>query len=198
MEPRLIMDGISKRFGSLLALDRVSLTLGPGEILGFVGPNGAGKTTAIHILLGFLHPTSGKGSLMGHALTEPAARARVGYVPDTPVFFPGNAVDAVGFAARLSGVTAAGGAIRGEIEDTLRRVGVHEWRRDVRKFSRGMQQRVALAQALIHDPEVLILDEPAAALDPEGVLDIREILKGLRGQEHPLLVPSVGRGGRGE
>jgi ABC-2 type transport system ATP-binding protein len=184
--PRLVMDGISKRFGSLLALDRVSLTLGQGEILGFVGPNGAGKTTAIHILLGFLHSTSGTGSLMGHAFDEPRARARVGYVPDTPMFFPSNAIDAVGFAARLSGVTTA----RPAIEDTLRRVGVQEWRRDVRKFSRGMQQRVALAQALIHDPEVLILDEPAAALDPEGVLDIRELLKELRDRGKSILFSS--------
>ena len=193
-QPRMVLDGISKRFGKLLALDGVSLTVRPGEILSFVGPNGAGKTTAIRILLGLLRATGGWGSLLGRPLGDAEPRARVGYVPDAPVFFPGNAMDAVGFAARLSGARP----VRARIEETLRRVGVHEWRRDVRTFSRGMQQRLALAQALIHEPLVLILDEPAAALDPVGVVEVRALLKALRAQGVSILFSShqLAEGGR--
>lgn len=184
--PRLVLDRISKRFGRVLALDAVSLTLGPGEVLGLVGPNGAGKTTAIHILLGFLRATGGQGSLLGRPLGDAAARARVGYVPDAPVFFSGTAIDAVGFAAQLNGVRPA----RVRIEETLRRVGVREWRRDVRTFSRGMQQRLALAQALIHQPQALILDELTAALDPVGVAEVRTLLRELTAQGTSILFSS--------
>jgi ABC-2 type transport system ATP-binding protein len=192
--PRLVLDHVSKRFGQLLALDAISLTLQPGEILGFVGPNGAGKTTAIRILLGLLRATGGRGSLLGRPLGDAGARARVGYVPDTPVFFPGNAIEQVSFAARLNGVRPT----RARIQQTLERVGVHEWRRDVRAFSRGMQQRVALAQAIVHQPavpiqmpiQVLILDEPAAALDPVGVVEVRTLLRELRAQGTSILFSS--------
>jgi ABC-2 type transport system ATP-binding protein len=192
--PRVVLDHLSKRFGNVLALDAISLTLEPGEILGFVGPNGAGKTTAIRILLGLLRATSGRGSLLGRPLGDAAARARVGYVPDTPVFFPGNAIEQVSFAARLNGMRPA----RARMEETLERVGVREWRRDVRAFSRGMQQRVALAQAIVHQPQVLtqaliqvlILDEPAAALDPVGVVEVRTLLKELRTQGTSILFSS--------
>ncbi len=186
IQPPLVLNRISKRFGTLLALDSVSLTLGPGEIIGFVGPNGAGKTTAIHILLGLLRATGGQGSLLGRPLGDATARAQVGYVPDAPVFFPGNAIETVGFAARLSGARPT----RAQMEEVLRRVSVHEWRRDVRTFSRGMQQRLALALALIHQPRVLILDEPAAALDPVGVVEVRALLRELRAQGVSILFSS--------
>jgi ABC-2 type transport system ATP-binding protein len=186
MPPALVFDHISKHFGPARALDDVSFALEPGEILGLVGPNGAGKTTAMQIATGFLLPSSGHGTLMGQSFSDAAARLRLGFVPDAPVFFEGDAFDALRFAAQLSDVTPA----RDAMERLLRRVGLTEWKRDVRRFSRGMQQRLALALALVHDPKVLILDEPASALDPQGVLDVRNLLKELRAEGAAILLSS--------
>jgi ABC-2 type transport system ATP-binding protein len=186
MPSALVFDHISKHFGSAPALDDVSFLLEPGEILGLVGPNGAGKTTAMQIATGFLLPSSGHGRLMGHSFGHAAARRNLGFVPDAPVFFGGNAFDVLRFAAQLSDVTPT----REAMERLLRRVGLMEWKRDVRRFSRGMQQRLALALALVHGPKVLILDEPASALDPQGVLDIRNLLQELRAENAAILLSS--------
>jgi ABC-2 type transport system ATP-binding protein len=186
MLPALVFDHISKHFGSARALDDVSFLLEPGEILGLVGPNGAGKTTAMQIATGFLLPGSGNGTLMGQSFGHAPARRHLGFVPDAPVFFGGNAFDALRFAAQMSDVTPT----RDAMEGLLRRVGLTEWKRDVRRFSRGMQQRLALALALVHHPKVLILDEPASALDPQGVLDIRNLLKELRAEGAAILLSS--------
>jgi ABC-2 type transport system ATP-binding protein len=186
MPPVLVFDRISKDFGPTPALDDVSFQLEPGEILGLVGPNGAGKTTAMQIATGFLLPSSGDGMLMGHSFRHASARRLLGFVPDAPVFFGGSAFDALRFAARLSDVTPT----RNAMEGVLRRVGLKEWKRDVRRFSRGMQQRLALALALVHGPKVLILDEPASALDPQGVLDVRKLLKELRAEGAAILLSS--------
>jgi ABC-2 type transport system ATP-binding protein len=182
----LTFDHVSKHFGSALALDDVSFALEPGEVLGLVGPNGAGKTTAMQIATGFLLPSSGQGMLMGHSFGDAAARRYLGFVPDAPVFFEGTALDALRFAALLSDATST----RDAMERLLRRVGLTEWKRDVRRFSRGMQQRLALALALVHNPKVLILDEPASALDPQGVLDIRNLLQELRAEGAAILLSS--------
>lgn len=184
--PALVLDHISKRFGKAQALHDVSFAVEPGEIVGLVGANGAGKTTAMQIAVGFLLPSSGEGSLMGHRLGEARARRFLGFVPDAPVFFAGNAFDALRFAARLNDATPT----REAMEQVLRRVGLTEWERDVRRFSRGMQQRLALAQALVHSPQVLILDEPASALDPLGVLDVRALLHELRAEGAAILLSS--------
>jgi ABC-2 type transport system ATP-binding protein len=186
MSPALVFDHISKDFGSAHALDDVSFALEPGEILGLVGPNGAGKTTAMQIAAGFLLSSSGDGSLMGRPFIDAVARRQLGFVPDAPVFFGGNAFDALRFAAQLSDATPR----REEMQRVLERVGLTEWKRDVRRFSRGMQQRLALAQALVHGPRVLILDEPASALDPQGVLDVRTLLKELRAAGAAILLSS--------
>ncbi len=186
MPPALVFDHISKRFGSAGALEDVSFLLEPGEILGLVGPNGAGKTTAMQIATGFLLPSSGQGTLMGQSFGHAAARQQLGFVPDAPVFFEGDAFDALRFAAQLSDVTPT----RDAMERLLHRVGLTEWKRDVRRFSRGMQQRLALALALVHGPKVLILDEPASALDPQGVLDVRNLLKELRAEGAAILLSS--------
>jgi ABC-2 type transport system ATP-binding protein len=182
----LVLDHISKRFGKAQALDDVSFAVEPGEIVGLVGANGAGKTTAMQIAVGFLLPSSGGGSLMGHRFGDARARRFLGFVPDAPVFFAGNAFDALRFAARLNDATPT----REAMEQVLRRVGIIEWERDVRRFSRGMQQRLGLAQALVHSPQVLILDEPASALDPLGVLDVRALLQELRAQGAAILLSS--------
>lgn len=186
MPSALVFDHISKHFGSARALVDVSFSLEPGEILGLVGPNGAGKTTAMQIATGFLLPSSGNGMLMGRSFGQASARRHLGFVPDAPVFFGGNAFDALRFAAQLSDVRPT----REAMEGLLRRVGLLEWKRDVRRFSRGMQQRLALALALVHGPKVLILDEPASALDPQGVLDVRNLLKELRSEGAAILLSS--------
>ena len=182
MAHRLTFSGISKQFGKQTGLHPLTLDLEDGEILGFLGPNGAGKTTAIHLALGFLHPTSGSGSLLGKPFGDAQARSRLGFVPDVPVFFSESAVRSVELAARLNGVDDT--HLAKSIRDLLAAVGLIQEgprpRKDARQFSRGMQQRLALAQALINDPELLILDEPAAALDPAGVQQVRELLRNAR------------------
>jgi ABC-2 type transport system ATP-binding protein len=178
MPPRLTFSAISKQFGRYTALHPLTLSLEPGEILGFLGPNGAGKTTAIHLALGFLHPSSGSGSLLGQAFGDAGARARLGFVPDVPVFFPESGYRCVELAARLNGVKDP--QLAKNIHDLLGAVGLPDDGKDARQYSRGMQQRLALAQALINDPELLILDEPAAALDPAGVQQVRELLRNAR------------------
>jgi ABC-2 type transport system ATP-binding protein len=186
MPAALVFEHISKSFGSARALADVSFAIEPGEIVGLVGPNGAGKTTAMQIAVGFLLASSGSGSLMGRRFGDAEARRSLGFVPDAPVFFAGNAFDALRFAAQLNDVTPT----RDAMERVLTRVGLTEWKRDVRRFSRGMQQRLALAQALVHSPRVLILDEPGSALDPLGVLDVRTLLKELRAEGAAILLSS--------
>jgi ABC-2 type transport system ATP-binding protein len=178
MAHRLTFAAISKQFGKQTALHPLTLSLEDGEILGFLGPNGAGKTTAIHLALGFLRPTSGSGSLLGKPFGDAEARARLGFVPDVPVFFSESGFRSVELAARLNGVKDP--RLAKDIRDLLAAVGLPNERKDARQYSRGMQQRLALAQALINDPELLILDEPAAALDPAGVLQVRELLRNAR------------------
>ena len=178
MAPRLEFSSISKQFGNYTALQPLTLSLEPGEILGFLGPNGAGKTTAIHLALGFLWPSAGSGTLLGKPFGDAEARSRIGFVPDVPVFFPENGFRSVEFAARLNGIDDP--RLAANIRDLLGSVGLPDDRKDARQYSRGMQQRLALAQALINDPELLILDEPAAALDPAGVQQVRELLRNAR------------------
>jgi ABC-2 type transport system ATP-binding protein len=178
MTHRLEFSALSKQFGKQTALHPLTLSLEDGEILGFLGPNGAGKTTAIHLALGFLRPTSGSGSLLGKPFGDAEARSRLGFVPDVPVFFAESGFRSVELAARLNGVNDP--RLAKDIRDLLGAVGLPNERKDARQYSRGMQQRLALAQALINDPELLILDEPAAALDPAGVLQVRELLRNAR------------------
>ncbi len=189
MTARLVFEGVSKRFGRSVALQSLSLSVEPGEIFGFLGPNGAGKTTAIHLAMGFLRATEGRGELLGLPFTHArAARSRVGYVADAPVFFSGSALETVLFAARLND-TEGKRSTPGLPERALELL---RWMdlpgagagagRDVRKFSRGQQQRLALVQALVNRPELLILDEPTSALDPPAVLLIRGALERARAE----------------
>jgi ABC-2 type transport system ATP-binding protein len=168
---------VSKHFGEQVALNRLSLSLDRGEILGFIGPNGAGKTTTIHLALGFLRPTSGQGSIFGVPFGKPKARRRVGFLPDSPAFFAQSTVGAVEMTARLQAIRDPD--LREDVDDLLRKLEL-PLRKDARKLSRGMQQRLGLAQALIHDPDLLILDEPTSALDPTGVIEVRDILRTIR------------------
>jgi ABC-2 type transport system ATP-binding protein len=189
MPPVLAFHEVSKRFRQppgKLALDQLTLDIEPGEIVGFLGPNGAGKTTALHLALGFLKSTSGFGTIFGQPFGAASARRKLGFLPDRPVFFPGNAETAVSIAATFSSARVSKATIRASLET----VGLAEARGDVRKFSRGMQQRLALAQALIHQPQLLLLDEPISALDPLSTLEVLELFKKLRDQGVAILLSS--------
>jgi len=159
------------------ALDGVSFQVERGQLFGLLGPNGAGKTTAVKILLGLTHPTSGKARLLGLPVSDPESRRRVGYLPEGHRF-PGylTARQTLSIFGRMSGV--AGDRLRTRIPELLSRVKLEEWA-DVRvkKFSKGMTQRLGLAAALVHDPEVLLLDEPTDGVDPVGRREIRDLLR---------------------
>jgi ABC-2 type transport system ATP-binding protein len=169
--------------GGVDALDGLTLTVAPGTIFGFLGPNGAGKTTTIRLLTGLAHPTSGRARVAGEDIAHSRkVAARIGYLPEEPAFYPwmtaGEFLDHVG---RLFSLPAAQRAAR--VGEMLELAGLSQVRkRRIAGFSRGMRQRLGLAQALLNRPDVLFLDEPASALDPAGRKDVLEMINGLRGQ----------------
>ena len=178
MAPALQFDQTTKRYGAQTALDGLALSVEPGEIVGFLGPNGAGKSTAIHLAMGFLRATSGRGTILGRPFGHAPTHDRVGFVPDSPAFFSGTATSAISLAGALNGMRNP--QLREQTRATLGALDLDEPRKNVRKFSRGMQQRAALAAALVNDPDLLILDEPTSALDPTGVIELRELLRTAR------------------
>jgi ABC-2 type transport system ATP-binding protein len=162
-----------------LALDHLNLRVEKGEIFGFLGPNGAGKSTAIHLAMGFMRPTSGGGRLLGAPLGHAAIRRRVGFLGENVALYHRRTGSLLRFYGALNGM--GGAALVKSARETLESVGLQEHAtRNVSRFSRGMLQRVGLAQALVNDPELLILDEPTSALDPVARVTIRELLLGLR------------------
>lgn len=190
--PVLVLDGLTKKYGDLLALDHLSLTLDRGRILGFIGPNGAGKTTAIKILVGQLRPTAGSARIAGADCTRDSDRIRrlVGYMPDTFGSYDNMRVweylDFFGAAFAIPPNRR-----RQRIDEVLETTGSTYMRdRFVESLSHGMRQRVALARTLLHDPEVLILDEPANGLDPQARIEMRDILLRLAAAGKTLLVTS--------
>jgi len=175
---------LSKEFGDFTAVRDVSFSIAAGECVGFLGPNGAGKTTTMRVIAGIFPPTTGTVRVGGHDVQrEPqAARRLVGYFPENAPYYPEMSVDGyLGFVARAKRLDRAARAA--EVERVVRSCGLGQVRRRlVGKLSKGYRQRVGLAQALLGDPQVLILDEPTSGLDPEQVSEIRELVKGLRGQ----------------
>lgn len=178
MQPLLEFCGIGKVYGKKTVLRGVSFAVCPGEIVGFLGPNGAGKTTALSIAVGLLRATYGTGSMLGRPLGDAKARQQLGYLPDSPAFFRQSSETAVRFTGTLQGLPSAG--LHRRAQDALLRVSMQAVAKDARKLSRGQQQRVALAQAMVGDPELLILDEPTSALDPSAVYEVRELLLAAR------------------
>jgi ABC-2 type transport system ATP-binding protein len=180
---------LTKRYGDLAAVDDVSFTAPAGQILGFLGPNGAGKTTTMRIITGFLPATSGTVRVEGFDVFEQSAevRRRIGYLPESPPLYNDmTVVPFLRFVARLKGMS------RGDIGAALDRVlttcglaGVAD--RLLGHLSKGFRQRVGLAQALIHDPPVLILDEPTIGLDPRQIIEIRSLIKTLGGKRTIVL-----------
>lgn len=168
--------GIRKR----RVLSDVSFAAHEGEIFGFVGPNGAGKTTTLKVLLGLVRPTSGRASILGRDVAESEFRDQIGFLPENPYFYPFlTAREILDFYARLSGVDARGRTAR--VEELIALVHL-EGAADARlgTYSKGMLQRVGVAQALIHDPKVVFLDEPMSGLDPIGRREVREVILALR------------------
>ena len=182
---------LTKVYGRRTAVQDLSFTVEDGQICGLVGPNGAGKSTVMNILTGYIAPTSGSVSVEGHPLPEEAAAARacVGYLPETPPLYPDMTVaEYLRFAAELKGVRRAGRAAA--VAAAARRTGVEDvLPRLIRSLSKGYRQRVGIAQALLSDPKVIILDEPTVGLDPAQVTGIRRLIQQL-GHKHTVILSS--------
>ncbi|MBM3985412.1 MAG: ABC transporter ATP-binding protein [Planctomycetes bacterium] len=176
--PILELHGLTVRYGARTALDDVSLAV-PGGAIGLLGPNGAGKSTLIKTLLGLLPAAAGRGQVLGYPLGQDGAalRRRVGYMPERDAFFPGlSGFQATWYAGRLCGMPDADA--RRRAHEVLLFAGLEEARyRDVATYSTGMKQRVKLAQALVHDPDLLFLDEPTNGLDPKGRLEMLDLVR---------------------
>jgi ABC-2 type transport system ATP-binding protein len=177
---------LSKRYGSHLAVDDISFTAKSGEILGILGPNGAGKTTTMRILTGFMPPTSGSAQVAGFDVLEDSmeVRRRVGYMPERVPFYPDMTVEGfITFWAKLRGMRQP----RQRVHEVLERVQLTDRRQSlIRNLSKGLRQRVGLAQALVHDPEVVILDEPTIGIDPQQVIEVRQHVRELA-EDHTVL-----------
>lgn len=174
----LTTHGLAKRYGSVTAVADLTLEISRGEIFGFLGPNGAGKTTSVKMLAGLVLPSGGSGTLLGLPLGDRRARRLLGYLPELFRYQPWlTARDVLVLHARLAGVSPE----TRTLDALLERVGLLE-RRTARvdSFSKGMQQRLGLAVALVGDPQFVLLDEPTSALDPNGRLDVRELLRELK------------------
>lgn len=173
----------------LRALDGFSLRVETGEIFGFLGPNGAGKSTAIHLAMGFMRPTSGTGRMLGQPFGYARARRRVGFLAENVALYHRRAESLVRFYGALNGIR--GSYLAKRAREALQAVGLQEQaNRNVGKFSRGMLQRVGLAQALVNDPDLLILDEPTSALDPLARVAVRELLLKAREEGKTIFLSS--------
>ena len=167
---------------SRTALKPLYLNVTQGETFGFLGPNGAGKTTTLKLLMGIIFPTSGTATILGRDIGDPEVKRKIGFLPEQPYFYDYlSAPELLDYYARLSGVSA--GARQSRIAELLERVGLRDvGNKQLRKFSKGMLQRVGIAQAIIHDPEIVFLDEPMSGLDPVGRHEVRELIQHLKDQ----------------
>ena len=180
---------VTKRYGPVTAVDDVSFRVESGQILGFLGPNGAGKTTTMRILTGCTSATDGQALVAGYDVFEDPveAKRRTGYLPETPPLYPDMTVrEYLTFAARINGIKSA--ARRERVAAAMARTSVEDMAdRHCGKLSKGYRQRVGLAQAILHNPDVLILDEPTAGLDPKQIIETRELIKELAG-DHTIIL----------
>ena len=178
---------LTRRFGSVTALDAVTLDLPPGGVIGLVGPNGSGKSTLIRTLLGLIRPTSGAATVLGHSITSPKRYASgVGALIEGPAFIAGLSA-----RANLVSLAHLHGTPGARVDDVLRQVGLlGRDQEPVRRFSLGMKQRLGIAAALLTDPPLLILDEPTNGLDPAGIVEIRELLRRLASDGRTVIVSS--------
>jgi ABC-2 type transport system ATP-binding protein len=185
----IVIEGLTKAYKPVwpwlkesTVLSNVSFTVRQGEIFGFLGHNGAGKTTTMKILMGLLRATGGRAELLGAPVTDVRVHAHIGYLPEAPYFYDYlTAEEFLVFYGKVAGLSRS--VLQTRVPQLLERVGLAEARvRQLRKFSKGMLQRIGLAQALIHDPELVILDEPMSGLDPMGRKEVRDLILSLRDQ----------------
>jgi ABC-2 type transport system ATP-binding protein len=164
------------------ALRRLDLQVEPGEVFGFLGPNGAGKTTTLKLLMGLVFPSAGSARILGMEINDPRVKAQIGFLPEQPYFYDYlTASELLEYYAQLSGVRAK--ERRAKVVEVLTRVGLNDVAgTQLRKFSKGMLQRVGIAQAILHNPKVLFFDEPMSGLDPIGRREVRDLMEELRRQ----------------
>jgi ABC-2 type transport system ATP-binding protein len=183
------VEGLSKNYARTVAVNNISFSVDKGDVVGFLGPNGAGKTTTMRILTCFMPPTAGKATVAGFDVFDQPfeVKKRIGYLPETPPLYPEMTVaDYLAFVARLKNVPAA--EVNRRADEVMQRCAVADVRSKlISKLSRGYRQRVGLAQAIIHNPDVLILDEPTSGLDPKQINETRELIKSLSG-EHTIIL----------
>jgi len=183
------VEGLTKRYARTLAVDNISFEVEKGQIVGFLGPNGAGKTTTMRVLTCFLPPSAGKVAVAGFDVLEHPmeVKKRIGYLPETPPLYPEmEVVEYLNFAGKLKGVPSR--ELSGRVDEIMRRCAVSDVRNKlISKLSKGYRQRVGLAQAILHNPDVLILDEPTSGLDPKQIIETRELIRSLAG-DHTIIL----------
>jgi ABC-2 type transport system ATP-binding protein len=183
------VEGLTKRYARHVAVKNISFEVGQGEIVGFLGKNGAGKTTTMRVLTCFLPPTAGKANVAGFDVIDQSieVKKRIGYLPETPPLYPEMEIDAyLTFVAKLKGIPA--GDIKKRVDEVCERTAIADHKTTIiGKLSKGYRQRVGLAQAIIHNPPVLILDEPTSGLDPEQQREARQLIASLSG-DHTIIL----------
>jgi len=183
------VEHLTKSYGQARAVNDISFTVEKGEILGFLGPNGAGKTTTMRILTGYLPATGGTARIAGFDVFEQSmeVRKRIGYLPEVPPLYPEMTVESyLTFVARIKGVPAAD--IPGRVEESMKLTNLSDRKSElIKRLSRGYKQRVGIAQAIVHNPDVVILDEPTVGLDPNQIKEVRNLIKGLSG-DHTIIL----------
>src|SRR5450755_1587220 len=183
------VEGLSKRYARHVAVNNISFAVEKGDVVGFLGPNGAGKTTTMRILTCFMPPTEGKATVGGFDVFEQPfeVKKRIGYLPEAPPVYPEMSVrDYLSFVAGIKNVPSAD--VKRRTDEAMERCAVADVKdKLIGKLSKGYRQRVGLAQAIIHNPDVLILDEPTSGLDPKQIIETRELIKGLAG-DHTIIL----------
>src|SRR5579859_4804091 len=183
------VEGLTKRYARTVAVDDISFEVQKGQIVGFLGPNGAGKTTTMRVLTCFLPPTAGTAQVAGFDVLEQAleVKKRIGYLPETPPLYPDMEVsEYLTFVGKLKGL--AGADVPKRVNEVCDRCAITDVRMKlIGKLSKGYRQRVGLAQAILHNPDVLILDEPTSGLDPKQIIETRELISSLSG-DHTIIL----------
>ena len=183
------VEGLTKRYARNVAVDHISFEVEKGQIVGFLGPNGAGKTTTMRMLTCFLPPTDGTAEVAGFSIRDSPmeVKKRIGYLPETPPLYPEmEVVEYLDFVGRIKGVPKA--HLKSRIDEVMEKCAITDVStKETGKLSKGYRQRVGLAQAILHNPDVLILDEPTAGLDPNQIIETRDLIKGLAGNHTIIL-----------
>jgi ABC-2 type transport system ATP-binding protein len=183
------VEALTKRYARHLAVDHISFEVDKGQIIGFLGPNGAGKTTTMRMLTCFMPPTEGTAQVAGFDILEKPmeVKRRIGYLPETPPVYPEmEVIEYLDFVGRIKGIPK--GNLKSRIGEVMEKCAIADvQKKEIGKLSKGYRQRVGLAQAIIHNPDVLILDEPTAGLDPHQIMETRDLIKGLAG-DHTIIL----------